>query len=95
MSRGTKSKAISGEKDSPSQDEYGSGDMKMADLFPMINVHLDKQDNKFVAFYGEIKNSNHRLDELQLRVQQPRPAEMGIQEEKSGELDEIATEAGG
>ena len=33
MSCGTKSKAVSGEKGSRSQDESRSGDMKIADLF--------------------------------------------------------------
>ena len=34
-------KAVSGEKGSPLQDESGSGDMKIADLFRMLCEHID------------------------------------------------------
>ena len=36
-------KAVSGEKDSPPQDESWSGDMKIADLFQMLCEHIDSR----------------------------------------------------
>ena len=47
MSRGTKSKVVPREKGLPSQDESGSGDIKIADLFRMINERFDKQHKRF------------------------------------------------
>ena len=64
MSRGTKTKAISGEKGSPPQDESGSGDMKIADLLGMLSERLDEQDKKFEALQEDVKNTNQRLEEL-------------------------------
>ena len=95
MSRGNKSKAVSGEKGSPPQDESGSGDLKIAERFRMMKERFQKQDNKFESFHEDIKNTTQRLEELQLRVPRPRLADMGIQERKSGELEEITTETGG
>ena len=46
MSRGTKSKAVSGEKDSPPQDESGSGKIEMADYFRMLNSRLDEHEER-------------------------------------------------
>ena len=46
MLRGIKNKAVSGEKDSPSQDKSGSGDMRFADLFRMMIEGFDEQ-NRF------------------------------------------------
>ena len=94
MSRGTKSKTISGVKDSPVQDESGSGDMKIADLVRMLSGrmdnHFDEQENifkeresRFETFQEDIKNTNQRLEELQLRVPRARLTDMGIQEGKS------------
>ena len=98
MSRGTKSKAVSGEKGSPPHDEYGSGEMKIADLLRMLNSRFDEQekrsDSRFEALQEDLRNTNQRLEELQHRVPRPRLADVGIQEGKSGELEGIATEAG-
>ena len=84
MSRGTKSKAVS-EK------------MEIADYFRMRNSRLDEQekrsDSRFEALQEDLRNTIQRLEELQLRVPRPRLADMGVQEGKSGELEEIATEA--
>ena len=95
MSRGTKSKAVSGEKDSPSQDESGSGDMKIADIFQMMNERFEKWDKNFEAFHEDMKSTNQRLEELQLRVPWSRLANGGTQEGKSVELEGIATETEG
>ena len=61
----------------------------------MLSERLDERDNKFEALKELIKNTNQRLEELQLRVPRPRLEDVGIQEGKSGELEGIATEAGG
>ena len=102
MSRGIKSKAVSGEKDSLSQDKSGSGDMRFADLFRMMIEGFDEQnrfneeiDSHFEAFQEDNQNTNQRLQELQLRVLWPRLAGLGIQVGTSGELEEITTEARG
>ena len=58
---GTKSKAVSGEKDCPPQDEPGSGEMKIAGLFWMLTERMDSRfdeqekrfkemDSRFEAF---------------------------------------------
>ena len=98
MSRGTKSKAVSGEKGSPPQEESGSGKMEMTDYFKMLNNRSDEQekrsDSRFEALQEDLRNTNQRLEELQLRVPRPRLADVGVQEGKSGELEGIATEAG-
>ena len=53
-------KAFSGEKGSPPQYEFGSGDMKIADLFQIISERMDShfeiQDKKFEALQEDIKN---------------------------------------
>ena len=102
MSRGIKSKAVSGEKDSPSQDKSGSGDMRFADLFRMMIEGFDEQnrfneeiDSHFEAFQEDNQNTNQWLEELQLRVPCPRLAGLGVQVGTSGELEEIATGARG
>ena len=102
MLRGIKSKAVSGEKDFPSEDKSGSGDMRFADLFRMKTESFDKQNrfnegmgSHFEAFQEDNQNINHRLEELQLRVPWPRLAGLGIQVGTSGELEEITTEASG
>ena len=46
MSRGTKSKAVSGEKGSPPRDESRSEKMEIADYFRMLNSRLDEQDKR-------------------------------------------------
>ena len=101
MSRGTKSKSVSGEKGSSPQDESRFGEMKIADLFRMLNSRFDEQekrseerDSRFEALQEDLKNTNQCLEELQLRVPRPRLADVGIQEGKSGEFEGIATEAG-
>ena len=98
MSRGTKSKAVSGEKGSPPRDESGSEKMEIADCFRMLNSRFDEQekksDSRFEALQEDLSNTNQRLEERQLRVPQPRLADVGVQEGKSGELEGIATEAG-
>ena len=109
MSRGTKSKAFSGEKGSPPQDEPGSGNMEMADYFRVLNSRLDEQekrfnnrfdeqekgfDSRYKALQEDLRNTNQRLEELQLWVPRPRLTDVGIQEGKSDEFEEIATEAG-
>ena len=92
MTRGTKCKAVSGEKGSPPQDEYGSGEMEIADLFRMLNSRFDKQEkrseSRFEALQEDLRNTNPHLEELQLRVPRPRRADVGIQEGKFGELEE-------
>ena len=80
-----------------------------SNLFRMINERLDEQDRgfkekmknrfetkdtQFELFKKAIKNTNHRLKELQLRMSQLRLGDIGIQEGKSGELHKIA-KAGG
>ena len=97
MSRGIKSKAVSGEKDSPSQEKFGSGDMRFADLFRMMIEGFDEQnrfneeiDSHFEAFQEDNQNTNQRV-----RVPWPRLAGLGIQVGTSGELEELATEARG
>ena len=102
MSRGTKSKAVSGEKGSPSQDESESGDMKIADLLRMMNERFGGQkrfkenmNSRFEAFQEDIKNTDQRFKELQLRVPRPRLADKGIQEGKPDGRKDIATEARG
>ena len=71
MSRSTKSKAARREKGSQSQDESGFGDMKIADLFRMMNERFDEQnifkeeiDSRLEAFQEDIKNKNQYLEEL-------------------------------
>ena len=65
MSRGIKSKAVSGEKDSSSQDKSGSGDMRFVDLFRMMIEAFDEQnrlneeiDGHFEAFQEDNQNTN-------------------------------------
>ena len=65
MSRGIKSKAVSGEKDSPLQDKSGSGDIRFADLFRMMIEGFDEQnrfnkkiDSHFEAFQEDNQNTN-------------------------------------
>ena len=66
MSRGTKSKAASGEKGSPTQDESGSGKMEMADYFRMLNSRLDEQEKIFNNRFDEQeKRSDSRYEVLQ------------------------------
>ena len=95
MSRGTKSKAVSGEKDSPPQNESESGKMEMADYFRMLTSRLDERqkifnnrfdeqekrsDSHFEAFQKDLRNTIQRLEELQLRVPRPRLADVGVRE---------------
>ena len=109
MSRGMKSKAVSGEKGSPPQDESGSRKMEMADYFRVLNSRLDERekrfnnrfdeqekrsDSHFAALQEDLRNTIQRLEELQLRVPRPRLADVGVQEGKSGELEGIISEAG-
>ena len=98
VSRGTRSKAASVEKNSSPQHESGSGDMKMADFFRMVNERFDEQDNTLNScleeLHEDVKNNKQRFKVLQFRVLQPRLEDMNTHEGKSGELDEIATEAG-
>ena len=62
MSRGTKSKAVSGEKGSPPQEESGSEKMEIADYFRMLNSRLDEQDkrsnSRFEALQEDLKSTN-------------------------------------
>ena len=71
MSRGTKSKAVSGK-------------MEMVDYFRMLNSRLDEQekrsDSRYEALQEDLRNTNQRLEELQLRVPRHRLADIGIQE---------------
>ena len=80
-------KAVSGEKGSPPQDESKSGDMKIIDIFRMLSERMDSrlkiQDKKFEALQEDIKNTNQRLEELQLWVPQPRLADIGIPDWRS------------
>ena len=75
MSRGTKSKAVSGEKGSPPQDESGPEEMKMVDLYRMLckrmDSRFDEQDkiskerhSQCEALQEDLKNTNQRLEEL-------------------------------
>ena len=93
-----KARLFPGKKGSPLQDESGSGEMKIADLFRVLSERMDSrfeiQDKKFEALQEDIKNTSQRLEELQIWVLWPRLAGMGIQKGKSGELEGIATEAG-
>ena len=61
MPRGTKSKAVSGEKGSPSQDESAFGDMKIADLFRMMNARFGKQ-KRFKEEMDSIAAPTNQLD---------------------------------
>ena len=90
-SRGTKNKAVFRENGSPTQDESGSEDMKIAGLFRMLSERMDsrsdgkekrfkKMDNRFESFQEDIKNTNQRLEELQLWMPRPYLADMDIQE---------------
>ena len=101
VSRGTKSKAVSGEKSSPPPDKSGSREMEIADYFRMLNSRFDEQEksskernSRFEALQEDPRNTNQRLEELQVRVPRPRLVSVGVQEGKSGELERIATEAG-
>ena len=101
ISCGTKSKAVSGEKGSPPQDESGYGEMEIADYFRMLNSRFDKQekiskerDSRFEALQEDLRKTNQRLEELQLRVPRPGLPDVGIEEGKPGELEGIATVAG-
>ena len=98
MSRGTKSKAVSGERGSLPRDESESGKMEITGYFRMLNSRLEEQekrsDSRFEALQEDLRNTNQRLEELQLQVPRPRLADVGVQEGKSGELEGIATEAG-
>ena len=74
---------------------------EIVDYFRMLNSRFDKQekgskegDSRFEALQEDLRNTNQRLEELQLRVPRPRLADVVIQEGKSGELEGIATEAG-
>ena len=58
----------------------------IAELKKDMGSLLDKMKN-------EMKNNNQRLDGPQRQLQQSRPAEVGTQEGKTCELEEIATEA--
>ena len=62
MSRGTKSKAVSGEKGSSPQEESGSEKMEIADYFIMLNSRLDEQDkrsnSRFGALQEDLKSTN-------------------------------------
>ena len=64
----------------------------------MPNSRLDEQemgsDSRFEALQEDLRNTNQRPEELQLRVPRPHLADVGIQEGKSGELEGTATEAG-
>ena len=55
MSRGAKSKAVFGEKGSSPQDEPGSGEMKIADLFRILNSRFDEQEKRFKEMDGHFK----------------------------------------
>ena len=84
MSRGTKSKAVSGEKSSSPQDESGSREMKIAELFRMLNSRFDEQEKRF----------NNHFDEQEKRLKEMDSRFEVFQEGKPGELEGIATEAG-
>ena len=68
------------------------------DVPNQLNNRFNKQekrsDSRFKALQEELRNTNQRFEELQLRVPRPRLADVGFQEEKSGELEGISTEAG-
>ena len=71
-------KAVSGEKGSPPQDESGSGDMKIADLFRMLSEHMGSrfaiQDNKFEALQEDWVSTDQRLARLEHDARQTRLA---------------------
>ena len=62
-----------------------------------FNNRFDEQekrsDSRYEALQEDLRITNQRLEELELRVPRPRLADVGIQEGKSGELEGIATEA--
>ena len=88
MSRGTKIKAVSGEKGSLPQDESGSGEMKMVDLIRMICERMDSR------FDEQDKRFNNRFHEQEKRFKEMDSCFEAFQERKTGELEGIATEAG-
>ena len=66
VSRDTKSKAVSGEKGSPPQDESESGKMEMADYFRMLNSRLDEREKRFNNRFDEQeKSSDSHFEVLQ------------------------------
>ena len=78
ISRGIKSKAVSGQKDSPSQDKSGSGDMRFADLFRMRiegfyeqNRFNEENDRKLIA------TSKHSKRTTRIQITPPRTAASG------------------
>ena len=67
---------------------------RMDSRFDEQDKRSKERDSRFEVLQEDLKNTNQRLEELQLRVPRPRLADVGIQEGKTRELERIATEAG-
>ena len=87
MPHATKSKAVSGEKGFPPQDEHGSGEMKITTFFGMLNSPFDEQEKIFNEMDNSFDEQEKRFKEMDSRFE-------AFQEGKSGALEGNATEAG-
>ena len=71
-------KAVSGEKSSPPQDESGSEDMKIADLFRMLcermNSNFEIQDKKFDTLQEDWRGIHQHVASMEPDARQPRLA---------------------
>ena len=76
--------AVSGEKGFSPQDESGSEEMKIADIFRMLKSRFEEQEKMF----------NNHFDEQEKRLKEMDSRFEAFQEGKSGEVEGIATEAG-
>ena len=71
ISRGTKTKAISGEKGSPPLDKSGSGYMKITALFRMLSerrdIRFDKKEKRFNEMDSRFDEQKKRFKEMDSR----------------------------
>ena len=71
-------KTVSGKKGSPRQDEYESGDMKIADLFRMLCEHIDRrfdeQEKKLDEIMKMTRGTSQRVSSLEQDARQRRLA---------------------
>ena len=98
-------KAVSGEKGSPPQNESGSGDMKIADLFWMLcermDSHFEIRDKKFEALQEDWRSMNQRFTHLEHDARQPslameadRPANTKTRERREGATTTVQAKRG-
>ena len=71
--------AVSEQKDSPPQDESGSGDMKITDLFQMLCEHIldsrfDQQEKNLDEIMKMTRETSQREASLEHEARQPRLA---------------------